>query len=463
MTLRVQDKSPEVVAMAEPWPVITALRGGTAAMRAAGRTYLPQQPRELNEDYAYRLATATLFPAFMRTVDVMAGKPFSKEATLSDDTPEQIKELADDIDGAGRSLHAFCASVMERSAMSYGIGGILVDYTRTEGRALTQADARAIGARPYWVHITEDQILGWKTQVVDGREVLTQLRLSEAAKVDDGEYGTKTVNRVRVLRPGSFELWQESDTSGKYVLVDQGTTTLSVIPFAPIHGIRVSMMEGRPPLLDLAYDNVKHWQQQSDQDDSARYSRKRLLVFSGIEEGDLSSVTAASSAALTFTSPNAKVEVVQGSAESVTVGRTELDALENQMVRAGAELLVSREGQRTATEAANDAEANKSVLQRITENFEDSVDNALQFTAMWLGLPEGGNIQLFKDFAAYTLGEAAATMLVSLHGAGVITKQTVIRESQRRGILSPDIDPLAELDAVEAEGPALGVIGGDGQ
>ena len=57
--------------MAKHWPLIDALLGGTPAMRAAGLAYLPQQPRENDEDYAYRLSTATLFPAYARTAAVM--------------------------------------------------------------------------------------------------------------------------------------------------------------------------------------------------------------------------------------------------------------------------------------------------------------------------------------------------------------------------------------------------------
>lgn len=69
--------------MAMHWPKIDALLGGTPAMRRTGVTYLPQQPNESNNDYAYRVKTSTLFPAFERACDVMAGKPFFKELTLN--------------------------------------------------------------------------------------------------------------------------------------------------------------------------------------------------------------------------------------------------------------------------------------------------------------------------------------------------------------------------------------------
>jgi hypothetical protein len=154
--------------------------------------------------------------------------------------------------------------------------------------------------------------------------------------------------------------------------------------------------------------------------------------------------------------------VVQGSAESVTVGRSELDALEAQMIQTGAELLTAKPGARTATEAANDAEANKSDLQRIVESFEDSVDQCLQLTAQWLGDPDGGHATLFKDFAAGSLSDATAQLLLSLQQAGVISKATLIKEQQRRAVLSPDIEPESELQAVEDEGPALGTMNDDG-
>lgn len=440
--------------MAEHWPVVDSLLGGTASMRKAGKAYLPQQPREDDADYKYRLSTATLFPAFSRTVGVMAGKPFSKQVVLSEDTPARLQELAKNIDGEGRSLHVFAADLMEE-AVSAGFGGILVDFTKTEGQARTQADEKAMGARPYWVHVRHQAILGWRTHKVAGITMLSQLRIAETAEVPDGEFGTKFVNRVRVLEPGLWRVY-EQNSSGWAELPEQGgTTTINVIPFVPIYGRRLAFMVGFPPLLDLANLNVKHWQHQSTQDNSAEFARRRLLVFIGLDETN--DLTASSSEAIKLPLQG-DAKIIQGSAESVTVGRAELDALEGQMIQTGAELLTKQPGDRSATEAANDAEANKSELQRIVETFEDSLDQALQLTAMWLGLPDGGSVSLFKDFAANSLSEATAQLLLSLQQGGIITKETLIREQQRRGILSPDIDPETELDAVAEEGPKLGAI-----
>src|SRR5690606_1278279 len=141
--------------------------GGTKAMRAAAESFLPKWPNEEAESYKTRLSTATLFPAFARTLGVMAGKPFAKQLTFGEDVPEQIKEWCDDCDLEGRNLHTF-SSEMLAEVLGYGLAGVLVDYPRVGPNVKTLAAEKAIGARPYLVKITHDQILGWKTKKVNG-------------------------------------------------------------------------------------------------------------------------------------------------------------------------------------------------------------------------------------------------------------------------------------------------------
>jgi hypothetical protein len=303
------------------------------------------------------------------------------------------------------------------------------------------------------VHIKHGQILGWRTGKVAGVTALTQLRLAETAEVDDGEFGTKAVNRVRVLTPGAWELYEE--TTGGYQRIDGGTTTLQVIPFVPVYGRRAAYMMGKPPLIDLAHLNVKHWQSQSDQDTILHVARVPILATIGADEA---TITVGASAAVKLPQ-GAEMMYVEHTGAAIDAGAKSLEALEAQMIQTGAELLVAQPGERSATEAEIDAEANKSELQRIVETFEDSIDQALQFTADWLNLPEGGSASLFKDFAASSLSEATAALLLQLQQGGVITKRTLIREQQRRGIIAPDVVPEDELEAVKEEGPSLGSIG----
>jgi hypothetical protein len=166
MTSPVRKTSAVVDGMADAWPLIDALMGGTKAMRAAGKRYLPQWPAEEGDSYQARLATATLFPAYERTVAVMTGKPFSKPITIGEDVPTRLRGWCENIDLQGRNLHAFAADLC-MEALGHGFGGILVDSPPAQG-VKTVADEQKAGIRPYFVHVAHDAILGWKTERVGG-------------------------------------------------------------------------------------------------------------------------------------------------------------------------------------------------------------------------------------------------------------------------------------------------------
>jgi hypothetical protein len=456
--IKVNEQSDEVKQMATNWVICESLIGGTTSMRKAGKAYLPKWPREDESDWDIRKSMSTLLPAFKRTIAVMTGKPFSKAITFSDDLPEPIKLGFNDSDMQGNNLHSFASEVMQ-DALAFGISGVLVDVPRTNGTNKTKADDKALGVRPYLVHIKHDQILGWKSERINGAMVLTQLRISMSVSADDGEYGTKQVNQVLELTRGAFKIHQESEKG--YVVVDEGFTTIKVIPFVPFYGRKQGFMCGISPLLDLAHLNVKHWQHQSDQDDSAVFSRKRLLAFIGIDNG--AQVVVSSNGAINVPL-GGDIKIVQGSAEAVTIGRTELQALEQHMIMTGAEILQPRaDTLKTATQSVSEDEANKCELQRITEQFEDGLDMIVDLQCQQLGIKPAGNVTLFKDFAANMLSDASAQLIISMADGGFITKQTALIEMQRRGILSADIDPETELEEVDAQPPSLGTLDGNGQ
>lgn len=463
MALKVQDQSPEVQAMALHWPIVEALLGGTAAMRQAGPAFLPKWPNEEADSYNARLATATLFPALARTISVMGGKPFAKEVVLGEDVPATIAEMCQDADQQGNSFHAFLADLMAE-VLGFGLCGVLVDHPQAPDGTRTQADERKLGMRPYMVFVRHNQILGWKAERQGGAMVLTQLRIAETQEEPDGQFGTVYRRRVRVLEPGLFQVWQEGRTAEEdWTLVEGGTTTLTKIPFVPFYGKKQGFMRGISPLLDLAYLNVKHWQSQSDQDTILHVARVPILAIIGAEEatedGGGTKLTVGSKSAVTLPL-HGDMKYVEHNGAAIDAGAKSLEALESQMITTGAELLVVKPGgQKTATESNNDAEANKSDLQRIVESTEDGADQVLQFMADWIKEANGGHVSLFKDFGAGSLTDASAQLILSLQQGGLITKETAIREQQRRGTLSPDINPEKELAAVEAEGPALGSMG----
>ncbi|SOY56844.1 DUF4055 domain-containing protein [Cupriavidus taiwanensis] len=458
----VRTRSKAAEKMAANWAILTALLSGTAAMRAAGKTFLPKWPNEVDAAYTNRLATATLFPAFGRTVEVLAGKPFSKPITIGDDVPARLKAWCENIDLQGRNLHAFAAAIFT-DALSDGVVGILVDHPPTkdkDGNALypTQALEQKAGVRPYFVQIKYENVLGWKSERIEGVETLTQLRLLECAVEDEGDFHEREIEQVRVLYPGRWETWREVETGEgrkEWQKHDEGVVSLQKIPFVPTYGKRTGFMIGTPPLLELAHLNVEHWQSKSDQQTILHVARVPILFAKNLdtdEAGNMKLVVGASSA-VTSSNEHGDLRYVEHTGKAIEAGRLSLQDLEHMMRQIGAELLVIKPGNTTVKQTEADNEPGMCVLQRITEDVEDAIDAALQLMAEWVGEKTGGHIQLFKDFGVASLSEASLELLLEMNVAGTLSDETLFDETQRRGVISPERKWKEEKERIKKNAP----------
>lgn len=454
MSTSVQDTTAAVDLMRPDWALVAALLGGTRAMRAAGQTYLPKWPKEEDAAYRTRLSVSVLFPAYQRTIQTLAGKPFSRPITVGEDVPTRFGPWLKDIDLQGRNLDTFASDVLQ-TALGYGLAGILIDYPPALG-VRTQAQEQAAGLRPYWVEVKPQQILGWRAARINGFWQLLQLRLAEVVEEPDGAFGVTMVEQVRVLEIGKWATYRASD-SGAWVLYEQGVTTLKRIPFVPVYGGRTGFMTAVPPLVEVAHLNVAHWQSASDQQNILHVARVPILTVTGIEDEQWTMTVGASSAIKLPT--DSKMQFVEHTGSAIEAGVADLDKLEERMRQAGAELLVIAPGRITATQIQTENAVGMCVLQRITQGFEDALDMALQITADWVGESSGGHVTVFNDYGAASLQEASAQLLLTTNQAGKLSDETLHSEYQRRGILSADVSWEDEQARIEQQGPALGEMG----
>lgn len=449
-TKDVAKQSDAVAAMAESWSLIADLMGGTATMRRAGARHLPQWPAEDALAYKERLNTATLFPAYARTVSVLTGRPFSKSLTIGDDIPTRIRPWLDDIDLEGRNLHTFAADLFS-NALGYGFCGILVDCPTAEG-VRTVADEKLVRVRPYFVHVRHDAILGWRAEKRGSSIVLTQLRLNETVEEPDGAFSTKQVTQVRVLEPGKWTTYRkQKDQSGveTWIEYESGVTTIDVIPFVPIYGIRKDFMIGAPPMIELAHMNVEHWQSKSDQQTILHVARVPVLF--GKDLGTDTKITVGAGSLIQATSKDADLKYVEHTGAAIEAGRKSLLDLEDRMRQVGAELLVIKPGNTTEVQTISDNEQAICDLQRMSQSLEDALDQALNLMAKWVKEPTGGHVSIFSDYGAATLAEASAQLLFEMKADGSLSHATLLNELKRRGVLSPEIDVTKEIAAANTE------------
>ena len=325
--------------MDEDVALVRTVVGGTKLMRVAGENLLPKHPNEEAVDYDRRLARAVLFNALAKTVNGLTGMVFRKDPVLSDDTPAMIVEHAKNIDLAGRDLSVFARDVYN-DAMTDGHSWVMVDAPRVaEGEVVTLQQERERGLRPYWVQILKQDAINWRYELVDGRPVLTLFVYRELAMVPSGDFGEEVKERYRVLRPGSFELWEkvQSKTKTQWNLVDVGTTTIDYIPVVFVPTNRTSHFRSDPPLLDLAYENVEHWQVRSDHRHALMFASVPLPVFIGTE---MEGVAWGPNRALFIDNPDASASILETSGSSIGESRQELKDIEARMAALGLQMLV---------------------------------------------------------------------------------------------------------------------------
>lgn len=440
-------------AMKENWELVAALMGGTKAMRDAAETYLPREGGESDEGYNARLNRSFLFPAFQRTIQALVGKVFAEAVELNEGTPADLEAMCENIDMAGRSLSVFSRDVFE-AALRDGITHLHVDYPKTPtstagAAALTLADERKLGARPYIRHILASDVIGWWSEIRNGTELLTEVRIKEKVRVKEGKWGEKTAERVRVLRPGTYEVFEKNEKED-WISIESGTTSMTdEIPFRSVYTGRTGFMIADPPLINLAWMNVAHWQSSSDQRNILRVARVPFLFGAGLPEGGLADpqtgkFTMGASRAVCVAEAGATLGYVEHSGNAIAAGRTDLQDLKEEMSTMGFELLVRKPGNETATARAIDSAEVNSALAAMAIELQHAMDECLALMQKWRGVKETGTCEVNTNYSVSSEDAAIGQLLLQARQAREISRTTFWAELQRRGVLGEEFDADAE-------------------
>jgi len=425
------------VRMEPGWLLIEQLLGGTRKIRAGHRKFLPQFPREADDSYDVRLSKAVLSPFYKRLELLLAGMLTRKPVRLTD-VSDQVTEQLFDVDLEGNDLQTWLFATA-RVALRYGHVGVLVDAPRA-----------GENGRPYWITISPRELLGWRTEVTDGKQRLTMLRIAETVTVPDGKYGEKDVQRVRVLTPGAYEI-HEKDEKGDYKVVDEGTTSLSEIPFAVAYANRTGVMESMPPLDDIAELNLQHYQVSSDLSNILSVSAIPLLAIYGFPQS-AEEISAGPSEAISLPE-TASAGYIEPSGNSFDAQFKQLEQIENKINGLGLAAVLGAKLVGESAEAKRiDRSQGDSTMMVIAQQMQDLIDNCLRFHAEYLQEPVAGSSQVNRDFMGQRLEPQEIQALLQLYTAGTITQDTLLNELANGDVLSEDFDIEQEVEATQTGG-----------
>lgn len=448
--------------MKPKWDLISTVAGGTATMRWAGEKYLPKHQYEAQDPYNERLSRATLKNYTLRTLENLTSKAFRDAPKFNPDVPQQILDLATDIDAEGADFSIFTRAWF-RMAVERSFAFVLVDHSNTAMPAIdgivvprTKADDAKQNVRPFWRLVDPMDVIYMRLEKVDGNMVLAEVRIKELEVVSNGWTDTY-IEHIRVLRRGLYEVWEKRVTrkgaKPVWIIIESGEMGLDYIPLVSFYTSQMGLAEGKPPLEDLAYLNVEHFQSSADQRAILTVARFPILAVSGATNNDPNGapILIGPKQWLSVADPQGRIYYVEHAGKAIEAGRIDLEDLEDQMASYGSEFLRKRPGASSATGRALDSAEAISALMAWGMDFKSAIEQALKYTADWLKLGSGGTVA-YEIKADISVGESKELdVLDRARARKDISRITLLEEFKRRSMLSAEFDEKKDQEQLDAE------------
>ncbi len=428
-----------VMDMVKGWEIMKAVTNGTEYLRDNSEAFLPLEPREDYTAYLSRVNRAVFSPYTQRLIRAATGLIMRKPITLIGD-PYWKDIFAKDVDGCGSDLDEYARRVLICS-LTYGQSHILVDYPAPTG-ALSLAEERAQNRRPYWIEIDPTNIYGWRLDREVNYGSLIQVRIAEKAVVPSGEFGEQVFDQVRVIEPGKFSIYrkvspkkdlinlQDTTYAGNfdgpenekdYELIDSGVFSLGEVPLVSIYSGKTDTLTSKPPLLDIAYLNLAHFQRQADLIHSLHVASQPLLVMEGWD--DQTKDMAISVNYAMATQPGNKVYYVEPAASAFEAQAAEIQELQLQMATLGISTLSQQKFVAESADARRlDRVDTNSMLSMVSLELEQKLQKVFNLSANYLGI-EPPEVKISRDFDIERLIGQDITALTSLFDQKVIDRE----------------------------------------
>ena len=428
-----------VMDMVKGWEIMKAVTNGTEYLRDNSEAFLPLEPREDYTAYLSRVNRAVFSPYTQRLIRAATGLIMRKPITLIGDS-YWTDVFAKDVDGCGSDLDEYARRVLICS-LTYGQSHILVDYPAPTG-ALSLAEERAQNRRPYWIEIDPTNIYGWRLDREVNYGSLIQVRIAEKAVVPSGEFGEQVFDQVRVIEPGKFSIYrkvspkkdlinlQDTTYAGNfdgpenekdYELVDSGEFSLGEVPLVSVYSGKTDTLTSKPPLLDIAYLNLAHFQRQADLIHSLHVASQPMLVLEGWDDQtkDMSiSVNYAMA-----TQPGNKVYYVEPASSAFEAQTNEIQELQLQMATLGISTLSQQKFVAESADARRlDRVDTNSMLSMVSLELEQKLQKVFNLSADYLGI-EPPEVKISRDFDIERLIGQDITALTSLFDQKVIDRE----------------------------------------
>ena len=443
-----------VLDMMKGWEIMKAVTEGTEYLRENSEAFLPLEPREDYDAYLARVNRSVFSPFTQRLIRAATGLVLRKPITLTGD-PYWTEMFKMDVDGCKSDLDEYARRILMCS-LTYGQSHILVDYPAPSG-AVSLAEERAQDRRPYWIEVDPNNIYGWSLDRESNYGNLVQVRIAEKAVLPDGQFGEKVFDQIRVIEPGRYRLFRKkeqieemydvSDNSvtgdfemgsadKDYKQVESGSFSLGEIPLVTIYSGKTDNLVSKPPLLDIAYLNLAHFQRQADLIHSLHVASQPMLVMEGYD--DQTKDLAISVNYAMATQPGNKIYYVEPASSAFDAQSAEIKELQMQMATLGISTLSQQKFVAESADARRlDRVDTNSMLAMVSMELEQKLQKAFNLSAEYVGI-EPPEVKISRDFDIERLIGQDITALTSL-----FDQQVIDREEFRDILVQGEVLPSA--------------------
>ena len=443
-----------VLDMMKGWEIMKAVSEGTEYLRENSEAFLPLEPREDYTAYMARVNRAVFSPFTQRLIRAATGLVLRKPITLTGD-PYWTEMFKMDVDGCKSDLDEYARRILMCS-LTYGQSHILVDYPAPSG-AVSLAEERAQDRRPYWIEVDPNNLYGWRLDRESNYGNLIQVRLAEKAVLPDGAFGEKVFEQIRVIEPGKYRVFRKTDqidemydladnsyagefdaqtTGEEYKEVESGEFSLGEIPLVTVYSGKTENLVSKPPLLDIAYLNLAHFQRQADLIHSLHVASQPMLVMEGYD--DQTKDVAISVNYAMATQPGNKVYYVEPASSAFDAQSSEIKELQMQMATLGISTLSQQKFVAESADARRlDRVDTNSMLAMVSMELEQKLQKAFNLSAEYVGI-EPPEVKISRDFDIERLIGQDITALTSL-----FDQQVIDREEFRDILVQGEVLPSA--------------------
>ena len=423
---------------------------------AAKGKYLHREPAEPNSAYKARLDRSTYTPIYRDSIRSYAGL-LSRFQVM--DAPPSMEANNDNVDLQGSSMQSFL-TIADEMVLRDGGAFIMVDMLPEDSES-NFFDQMNDGRHPYFISIRRADVINWQVSYERGREMVESVTVRQLRSMPDpeGPFGSKVEPIYYVLTPGkvtTFRLVKADASRWRNEKIDEISTSLPIVPLVWYGATTTRFAQGDLPMDGLADLSIQHFQMRSDLGELLHKCAMPVPVRKGAPmgpDGKPAALVLGPNTAVDLPSEGGEFTFAEPTGKSLERHQSEIEHIESLMDRSSLNFLYGA-NVKTATEASLRASQVASSVSALIRNKTAMFGVLMRLWAWYAG--EQSSItkvyQLINDSRISKPLEASEmAQLVNLYSNGLMSRQTVLEELQRGGVLDPDLVIDAEIERIEED------------